>query len=143
MVANRRRDSLKDDKLPKTYEVSESVRKVAKVVAIFIPLLGGVVWYLWGEDENFLLFVSTIIIFGISVGLTALLITKGRSLKTLDHSQRQDEGRISGKVCLAMAVVSLVGVFVGRDFYTKFMCAIGVIFFGLGGLYLIKTSKNS
>lgn len=122
-------------KLPETY------KKVMAILAIITPFAAGVLWYLWGQEGNFFLFIAAIVIFEISVGLLSLPFTKKFPLKPLESTQQHVEIFL-GKVGLAMALVSLVAVFVGKDLYTKLVCGMGVIFFGLGGIHMIKKHKT-
>ena len=122
-------------KLPETY------KKVMAILAIITPFAAAVIWYLWGQEHNFLWFIAAIVIFEMFVGLLSLPFTKKIPLKTLESTQQHVEV-ILGKVGLAMALVSLVAVFVAQDLYTKLVCGMGVIFFGLGGIYMIKKHKT-
>lgn len=119
----------------------EPYRKVTAVLAVTTPFAAGVAWYLWGEEGKFLSFLAAIVIFQILVGLISLRITKGIHLRTLERTQQHVEVTL-GKVSIAMALAGFVAVFVAQDLYTKLVCAFGVIFFGLGGIYMIKKHKT-
>jgi hypothetical protein len=118
----------------------ETYRKVIAFLAIIMPLVMVVVWVLWGQEWSFLWFVGAIVSLEILVGILSLLITKRIPLQILENTQQNIEA-VYGKVGLAMAVAGLIGVFVGKDLYTKVVCAIGVVFFGLGGIYMINKNK--
>jgi hypothetical protein len=118
----------------------ETYRKVIAFLAIIMPLAMGVVWVLWGQEWSFLWFVGAIVSLEILVGILSLLVTKRIPLQILENTQQNIEA-VYGKVGLAMAVAGLIGVFVGKDLYTKVVCAIGVVFFGLGGIYMINKNK--
>lgn len=122
-------------KLPETY------KKVMAILAITTPFAAGVAWYLWGQEGNFFWFIAAIVIFQIFVGLLILPFTKKIPLKPLENTQQHMDG-VLGKVGLAMALASIVAVFVAQDLYTKLVCGMGVIFFGLGGIYMIKKHKT-
>lgn len=118
----------------------ETYRKVIAFLAIIMPLVMVVVWVLWGQEWSFLWFVGAIVSLEILVGILSLLITKRIPLQILENTQQNIEA-VYGKVGLAMAVAGLIGVFVGKDLYTKVVCAIGIVFFGLGGIYMINKNK--
>lgn len=121
-------------------ESLETYRKVIAFLAIIMPLAMGVVWVLWGQEWSFLWFVGAIVSLEILVGILSLLVAKRIPLQILENTQQNIEA-VYGKVGLAMAVAGLIGVFVGKDLYTKVVCAIGVVFFGLGGIYMINKNK--
>jgi hypothetical protein len=122
-------------------ELPEIYRKVMAFLAIIMPLAMVVVWVLWGQEWSFLWLVGAIVSLEIFVAILSLLNTKRIPLQTLENTQQHIEA-VHGKVGLAMAVVGLIGVFVGKDLYTKIVCAIGVVFFGLGGIYMINKKKT-
>ena len=76
----------------------------------------------------------------ILLALLSVFLTKRIPLQSLENAQQNIEA-IYGKIGLAMAVAGLVGIFVGKDLYTKVVCAFGVVFFGLGGIYMINKNK--
>lgn len=122
-------------------ELSQAYRKVMALLAIIMPLVMMIVWVLWGQEWSLLWFVGAIVSLEILVAILSLPITKRIPLQILENTQQHIE-TVYGKVGLAMAVAGLIGVFVGKDLYTKVVCAIGIIFFGLGGMYLIQKNKT-